>query len=100
MGGLEGRGKKRVGSEGVWLGGEDSLVPLGEDPPQGNWGQTHIWGLSSEDGPRWCHSSFWCFFPWSIVQFLPALLQKLVGELFFLFRREIWWEWDFFGPTI
>ena len=23
---------------------------------------------------------------------LPALLQKLVGEFFLIFRREIWWE--------
>ena len=43
-----GRGRGRVGREGLWLEGKDPPVQWGGggDRLKGNWGRTHVWGFS------------------------------------------------------
>ena len=65
---MEGRGRGRVGKEGLSLEGRVLQCNGGGrgDPPKRSWGQTHIWGLSSVcvcvcvDLWETCFYASWC----------------------------------------
>ena len=48
--GVGGRGRGKVGREGLWSGKGPPVAMggMGGGPPNGSWGQTHIWGLSKK----------------------------------------------------